>query len=398
MVAYRFVANPNIPRDVNILTFPINPRYSKQGVLDGMVGTMRDPDYQSAIAGGEHSYYKPTEAYRYKRQILHEQHAVQHRYHSFGTTYKTSDSGGKVSEALGKALGVDLPKIKEEGGLHLDKPATVRRDLVDTFAWTAEGGLYSEGSQSTDCIHETTAGSFSLAQQTAGSLDTEFKIGSVHIGLQLEASLGTGFTATRTRATEARRTFELEVESEVPRNLQQYSSTGEPQFRADGEPILAPGKVNAFRFMTFYRDSRNDNFEDFYNKIVDPIWLKQSADPDAAALRQARQADQKPPCWRVFHRVTYVSRVLSPVAVPGEPPLDQAMRSEQIGSNYELIGELAPYLQGHTGSLSDLSAATNAALAQYLPRLVPHAATIIEYLQRYYGVFQSSAPSSDLLI
>jgi len=388
VVAYRFVPNSNIPRDVNIITFPINPRYTKQGVLDGLVGTMRDPDYQNALLGGEHSYYKPTEAYRYKRQIQHEQHAVQHKYDSFSTNYRASDSETDVSKALSNALGVDMPKIKSDGGKHMAKPSGVRRDLVDTFVWTAEGGLYAESSQSTDCIHETTAGSFSLSAQYSDSFETDIKFMSLEFGFQLETSLGTGFTSTRTRSTEAQRTFELEVESEVPRNLQQYSATGEPQFGADGIPILAPGKVNAFRFMTFYRDARTESFDDFYNKVVDPIWLKQSGDPNAAALRQAQQSDQKPPCWRVFHRVTYVSRILSPLNVAGEAPIDAAMRDEQIGSNYELIAELAPYIQGRTGSVAELTAATNEALELYLPRLVPHRATIVTYLQRYYGIFE----------
>ena len=40
--------NPDIPVDWNILIFPINPRYTKQGVLDGKVGLRADVDYPQA--------------------------------------------------------------------------------------------------------------------------------------------------------------------------------------------------------------------------------------------------------------------------------------------------------------------------------------------------------------
>jgi hypothetical protein len=38
LVAYQMKPNPDIPKDYNIITFPINPHYTKQGVLDGKVG------------------------------------------------------------------------------------------------------------------------------------------------------------------------------------------------------------------------------------------------------------------------------------------------------------------------------------------------------------------------
>ena len=38
LVAYQMRPNPDIPKDWNIITFPIDPRYTKQGTLDGKVG------------------------------------------------------------------------------------------------------------------------------------------------------------------------------------------------------------------------------------------------------------------------------------------------------------------------------------------------------------------------
>ena len=57
-----------------------------------------------------------------------------------------------------------------------------------------------------------------------------------------------------------------------------------------GNPISQPGKVDAFRFMTFHLEPKLDIFEDLFGKVIDPIWLEQSQHPNAMALRQANQA------------------------------------------------------------------------------------------------------------
>jgi hypothetical protein len=190
---------------------------------------------------------------------------------------------------------------------------------------------------------------------------------------------------TRTKTKEATESFRLDVECAPSGNLQRYDA-GQPVFDQQGTPVPTPGKVDAYRFMSFYLDSTRDNFEDFYAKVVDPIWLAQSSDPDAAALRQARQSQKKPPCWRVLHRVTFVSRVLEPVPPPTASPLEKAMRAENIDSNYQLIQQLEPYVQKATTSLSALANATRDALAARLPELIPHAQDIIGYLALYYDV------------
>ncbi|MEU1723352.1 hypothetical protein [Nonomuraea sp. NPDC005692] len=150
--------------------------------------------------------------------------------------------------------------------------------------------------------------------------------------------------------------------------------------------MLVPGKVDAYRFLTFYLGESSANFDDFYNKVVDPMWLTNSSEANAAALRQARQSVAKPPCWRVMHRVTYISRVLPPVPPPGAPPLEKAIRAENIDSNYELIQRLDPYVRTSATRASDLAVATRAALAARLPELLPHADDVIAYLAQYYGL------------
>ncbi|MEU1125678.1 hypothetical protein ABZ371_19455 [Streptomyces sp. NPDC005899] len=157
-------------------------------------------------------------------------------------------------------------------------------------------------------------------------------------------------------------------------------------YDAAGKPVLVPGKVDAYRFLTFYLGETSANFDDFYHKVVDPTWLQGSNAPDAAALRQTRQSSAKPPCWRILHRVTYISRVLAPVPPPGAPPLEKAMRTENIASNYELIKRLEPYVRPAATSSADPAAATRNALTAHLPELAPHAAEITEYLGHYFGM------------
>src|SRR5215468_4142162 len=99
-----------------------------------------------------------------------------------------------------------------------------------------------------------------------------------------------------------------------------------------GRYVKAPGKVDAYRWLTFYLSPRTDNYDAFYDQVVDPIWLEQSSDPAAAALRQARQDGKRPPAWRVLHRVTYVSRVLAAVDSV-QQPLEKALAALNIGSN-----------------------------------------------------------------
>ncbi|MBO0653807.1 hypothetical protein J1792_13765 [Streptomyces triculaminicus] len=87
-----------------------------------------------------------------------------------------------------------------------------------------------------------------------------------------------------------------------------------------------------------------------------------------------------------MHRVTFVSRLLPPLAAAGAAPLEQAMRQLDVESNYELVRRLDPYVKGAATSAAELSAAVRAALAAHLPELVPHADQVIGFLAQYYGV------------
>ncbi len=156
-------------------------------------------------------------------------------------------------------------------------------------------------------------------------------------------------------------------------------------FDDNGNAVTAAGKVDAYRFKTFYLDSSERNFEDLFGKVVDPIWLT-SDHPNAVALSQANQSDKKPPCWRVFHRVTFVSRILPDFPDPTAAPLESTLKAQNIDSNWQLIQKLDPFVRNQTQDLSRFGDAVRRALQTYLPELVSHSNEIISYLALYYGI------------
>ncbi|RKN71706.1 hypothetical protein D7231_17115 [Streptomyces klenkii] len=393
LVAYRIQANPDIPKDWNVVPFPLNPRYTKQGTLDGTVGfdergRVLDPDYEGAREHGEYSYYKPREAYAIKRRIQRDQQRLRSYYETVSTDTGTPDpTAERAGRVLGGAIGGDTApgKSRDTAG-NSTGDGFSRRDLVNTYVWTADGGFFAETTETTDAVSETTSGSYSLSGSVGASVGTSFDVMGVGINAQLDASVGGGMSVTRARGKEATRSFGLNVTCSPSGNVQQYDTNRKPVFDADGKPVNAPGKVDAYRFLSFYLGEDTEHFDTFFHKVVDPAWLENGADPNAAALRQARQSDRKPPCWRVMHRVTFVSRLLPPAADAGAPALEKAMRQLDVESNYELVRRLDPYVKGAATSLPELTAAVRTALATHLPELSPHAEHVTGFLAQYYGV------------
>ncbi|MFB9208626.1 LamG-like jellyroll fold domain-containing protein [Nonomuraea spiralis] len=392
LVAYRMLANPDIPKDWNIISFPVNPRYTKQGTLDGAVGfndrgKVCDPDYPTAVDYGQYSFFKPREAYALKRRITREQERLRAYYEGVSTETHHADPTGKQARKVLRAMGISEPPAPpaRDASPNPIPEGFSHRDLVNTYVWTAQGGFFAETIQATDAVTETHTGSYSFKATLSAAYEVGFEIKGKGATFGLEASFAGGTSVTRAKSKDASRGFGLTVECAPSGDLQRYDN-GKPVFNAQGKPVLVPGKVDAYRFLTFYLGESSANFDDFYNKVVDPMWLTNSSEANAAALRQARQSVAKPPCWRVMHRVTYISRVLPPVPPPGAPPLEKAIRAENIDSNYELIQRLDPYVRTSAIRASDLAVATRAALAARLPELLPHADDIIAYLAQYYGL------------
>ncbi len=78
------------------------------------------------------------------------------------------------------------------------------------------------------------------------------------------------------------------------------------------EPYDRPGKTSTFRTYTFFLQPSLQNASDFWETVVDPLWLANSPDADAAAMRSAQGNVSIP--WRLMYRVTYSQRFLPPVS------------------------------------------------------------------------------------
>ncbi|MFB7635560.1 LamG-like jellyroll fold domain-containing protein, partial [Streptomyces sp. NPDC056149] len=107
LVAYRIQPNLDIPKDWNVIPFPLNPRYTKQGTLDGTIGydergQVQDPDYAHARDHGEYSYHKPREAYAIKRRIQRDRQRLRSYYETVSTETHTADP---TAERAGRVLG-----------------------------------------------------------------------------------------------------------------------------------------------------------------------------------------------------------------------------------------------------------------------------------------------------
>jgi hypothetical protein len=66
------------------------------------------------------------------------------------------------------------------------------------------------------------------------------------------------------------------------------------------------GKVDYYKWKTFYLSADSAHFDDFYDRVVDLEWLETSNSSYATTLRDARSRANN--VWRIRHFVTFVSR------------------------------------------------------------------------------------------
>ncbi len=293
MVGKIVIPDLEIPPDRNVLMFKIRPEYVKNGTLDGKIGLANDPHYPLAdVERG--SYFKPREAYRLAWQI-----------EAADTKLKTYFDQ-LDAQSLGRQ-GHDSPSLDAQSGQQFydfgaDTPS---RGIANRYVWTAVGGLHTE-TESFSATHENTYnGSYDYTHSTGFAGEVEFNMpvgpyGSIDLlfGGQIKISVAKKETDTRTVA--------LTVTDPCDPMLQAYDPTMNSGAGGYTENPC-PGKVDAYRFMTFYLPQSADNYQAFFSDVVDQEWLTFSSDPNAVALRGLSSDDSG--VWRVLHRVTYVSRI-----------------------------------------------------------------------------------------
>ncbi len=367
LVSFQMRPNPDIPKDWNIISFKLNRYYIKQGTLDGRFGLDPDEDYPDATGySANRSFFKPIEAYALKNRIRREEEDLRAFFDQYDAESKGRRQADTHFTAGDLAAGRSLEKL----------PRREKRNLVNTYVWTADGGFFAETQETMDVLQETVGGSYAFTGLAGGSLEVDFAIMKARVKFDLTAMFGGHLNLTVQKTAEAEHSFSLNV------NLSGMQVKREP------------GKVDAYRFMSFYLEPRSDHFDTFFNQVVDPIWLEQSDDPNAQALREVRddnKGDRKPACWRVMHRVTYVSRVLPDFETAAPASLEKTMRDIDIDSNYELIKLLDPFVGDKTQNYGVFVGAVSEAVAIRAPKLIAHIPQIIDYMVLYYDVSEVSS-------
>jgi hypothetical protein len=258
------------------------------------------------LAPGERSYFKPLEAYALKALIAREQHQLKAYYDQFDAP---AVGQGSDIRARSRNLGNLLLNLPGDDALSRDewKAQIARRSLVNTYVWNSDGGLYSEEEQFGAVRDESFSGTYELVGKGCFWGEATFMIGPV-ASFEVLAGQRTLTKAMKSKRDATSFGIHVKMPGEGFLNKRADPAPGFPepgQYPVAYEPDACPGKVNQYRFMSFYLAPRKKNFEDF-KTIVDKKWLD-SGDPDAFALRQALAYPNL--VWRVLHRVTYVNRV-----------------------------------------------------------------------------------------
>jgi hypothetical protein len=370
------VPNRQIPRDLNIVSFRLNSQYIRPGCLDGMIGYAYNPatlaagqqtyttstgqmepiydrNFSPGVVGHDASYMRLVEAYQFKKQI------DQQAFNSlalFNTAY--SNTGNLPDPSLTPALdfydeyvwssrgatqevkhtyATSYEEVMTTGGSTTSvNTETFNMKLASVYLTLLDLSVkYDSTTKDTWKYSYTTTAtsSFDIAASFEGiETDTQMRYASNN-----DAHFVMNFNSTFNPNNQSG--LELVVGSDglvyqvVPsvksgaglptsNNLDTSLTYSQPQpsyttGNADGltgnlEPYDRPGKTNLFRTYAFFLQPAQENADNFWSTVVDPIWLANSPDPDAVALRQARGNGSIP--WRLLYRVTYSERSLPPIA------------------------------------------------------------------------------------
>jgi hypothetical protein len=309
-----------------------------------------------------------------------------------GTTMSALTLAKAVSQS--KIYGMEPDRLK-------NNPA--KRNLINAYVWTASGGFFELNQSQKDSLSETYTGTFSSVGMHGAASEMGFEMEcpvlSFTGALKMNGLTGSSLSVERSKQIDSSQGFSMRVGLTPPTNLRHYDYKGGNGWSfsyhdADGRANL-PGKVDAYRLLTFFLDGKESHYDDFFEKVVDQKWLAESGDPGAVALRPLKfRRGAKSMPWRIMHRVTFVSRILPKVklASGGTPEtINQAMSQAQIQSNYELVMALEPFLGGATGTTVDLARRLRSVLPASFPNLVPFEREVRELLTLYYGIPETTA-------
>lgn len=220
---YEMEENSEIPEDTNVLMFRLNPKYVKNGSLDGAIGFDVDLDFEAPGANVDvrrppvpASYFRPAEAYR---------------------------------------------MLSSAERQRADERDPHKKDFANRYLWTADGGLFAEeehfGARKTE-VHQGGLNLLGKAKLSFKSdLDTGLVVsvklgGSLDFGLNLQAHLK--WTNTKGSAENLRLTSQVEGEGFLSKVLMPFeyglnlSETEADSWKADLDSGTVPSDLKAGLF------------------------------------------------------------------------------------------------------------------------------------------------------
>jgi hypothetical protein len=326
LVAYQMRPNPDIPKDRNLVSFPIDPKYTKQGCLNGYSGTEQDRDYMSkSDVPKDASYYKPVEAYALKERIRRAEEQLEGEYERYQIT-------GKKSER--------------------DLPSRAHRNICNSYVWTAAGGTFQETHSTMDFIQQEVGGNSSSRLGHGFGFEMELSFLTPLIASNVDAMWTNHVNVMQTKDRQSENGFELQADLPAALDIRH------PNPAKDKVLEKRVGAVDAYRWMSFWLEPSVEGTDAFFKQVVDFGWLEASADPAAVLLRELRSTLKHEPgnartkAWRVFHRVTYVSRIGEEI----KPKLDTSKQDDKkagalladISCNWLLLQYLEPLVRSAT--------------------------------------------------
>jgi hypothetical protein len=370
------VPNAQIPRDINVVSFRLDSQYLRPGCLDGMIGYAYNPatlpsgaqtyttstgqmepvydgNFAPGVVGHDASYMRLVEAYQVKKQIDQQAFSTLALYNTaFGESQKLPDAAltpalDFYDEYIWSSRGA-VQEVKHTYSTTYEEVQTASFSTTDenklTFNAKLTGmyvsllnltGSYKWTDETKSKFIYTTTGtsSFDVSASFDGiETDTQMRYASnndAHFVMNYNSmynpsnqsgidlvigSDGLVYQIVPSPASGAGLPLSNDLDTTMTYTQPQpsYTSGNADGLTGNLEPYDRPGKTSLFRTYAYFLQPSAQNATDFWSSVVDPVWLANSPDPDAAAMRDAQQHTSIP--WRLFYRVTYSERFLPPIS------------------------------------------------------------------------------------
>ena len=252
LFSYKIIPIPNSEEET-LTPFVINDNYIKNGSLKG--------------EDGKSSYAKDKELAQIKDDIIEAEAKIE--------GYFNRNSYPFAFEGIDKQTKYDQFS---------------KRNIINTYEWSAAGGSRSISTSHMSQMSDTLGGSFNFLGMIGSGGEFSF------FGATTKGQIIFGGHIKRTFKETAKSThsFKLSVKADID---------DDGVLDAKLSPIEA-GKVDYYKWETAYLEPSSDNFNDFFNRVVDRKWLS-SNNKFAKELRDARNCPND--AWRIRYFVTFES-------------------------------------------------------------------------------------------